>query len=415
MIDLTKNIYNYAKTLIKWVFFASLVGILGGIVGSLFHKCIDFVTEYRTENSWIIYYLPLGGIIIAGMYSFFKKKGRIDTNRVLESISGNEKVPFIMAPLIFISAGITHLLGGSAGREGAALQLGGSIGYRLGKLFRLKKTDLHIIVMAGMSAVFAALFGTPVAAAVFAVEVACVGIFHYTALLASIISAFVGYNTALLFNIAPVRFNILEFSRYTPELVVKCIILAVLSAIVSILFCMSIRKTEVLAEKITKNAYLRGFLGGLIIVVLTLLVGIYDYNGAGMNIIENALGGNAKPEAFILKIIFTSITIAAGFKGGEIVPAFFVGSTFGCFLGNLLGIDPGLGATIGLLALFSGATNCPIASLFLGIEIFGSDWILLFALVCAVSYILSGSTGLYHSQKIMFSKITDEYINADVK
>ncbi len=415
MHNIYKNSFEYAKTLIKWVFFAAVVGIVGGIIGSLFHKCIDLATEFRVENSWIIWFLPIGGIIIAGMYSVFKKKGRIDTNRVLESISGDEKVPFVMAPLIFISAGITHLLGGSAGREGAALQLGGSIGYRLGKLFKFNKNDLHIMVMSGMSAVFAALFGTPVAAAVFAVEVACVGVFHYTALLACIISAFLGYQTALWFNISPVRFNILTFSGYTPEIVIKSIILAIACAMISILFCLAIKKTEHFTEKITKNSYLRGFLGGLVIVALTLLAGTYDYNGAGMDIIENALRGSAKPEAFILKIAFTAITIASGFKGGEIVPAFFVGSTFGCIMGNILGIDPGFGAAIGLIALFCGVTNCPLASLFLAIEMFDSGWIMIFALVCAVSYNLSGFTGLYQSQKIIFSKTSDEYINTNVK
>ncbi len=413
--NIYKNSFEYAKTLIKWVFFAALLGIIGGIVGSLFHICIEEVTHIRVENPLIILLLPFGGIVIAGMYQLFKKKGKIDTNRVLESISGDEKVPFIMAPLIFISAGITHLLGGSAGREGAALQLGGSIGYKLGKLFKFKKNDLHIMVMAGMSAVFAALFGTPVAAAVFAVEVVCVGIFHHTALLACILSAFFGYQTALWFKIAPVRFEILNFSGYTPEIVVKSIIIAVLCALVSILFCYMITKTEKFAEKIAKNKYLRGFLGGLAIVGLTFLVGTYDYNGAGMNIIANAIGGNSKPEAFILKIIFTAITIAAGFKGGEIVPAFFVGSTFGCLMGNILGVDPGLCAAIGFISLFCGITNCPLASLLLAIEVFSSDWILIFALICAISYIVSGYTGLYKSQKIMFSKTKDEYLDINVR
>lgn len=414
MKNISENVCKYAKALIKWVFFAYLVGVIGGAVGSLFHKCIDFVTHLRYENTWIILFLPVGGIIISGMYQFFKKKGRVDTNRVLESISGEEKVPFIMAPLIFISAGITHLLGGSAGREGAALQLGGSIGYKIGKLFKFKTNDMHIIVMAGMSAVFAALFGTPVAAAVFAVEVACVGVFHHTALLACIISAFSGYQVALWFDIAPVKFNILQFAGYTPEIIVKCIIIAVLCAIISILFCIAIRKTEKLADKFVKNSYLQGFLGGLIVVVLTFLVGTYDYNGAGMDIIESALNGSAKPEAFVLKIIFTAITIAAGFKGGEIVPAFFIGSTFGCLMGNILGIDPGFGAAIGFIALFCGVTNCPLASLILAVEIFGSDWIVIFALICAISYIMSGYTGLYKSQKILYSKTSDDYIDINV-
>lgn len=404
MKTIFSNVYKYGKTLIKWVFFAALLGIAGGSVGSLFHICIEKVTHIRTANPWIILFLPIGGVVIAGMYQLFKKKGRIDTNRVLEAVSSEEKVPFIMTPLIFISATITHLLGGSAGREGAALQLGGSIGYKIGKFFKCNKDDLHIMVMTGMSAVFAALFGTPVAAAFFAVEVACVGIFHHTALLACVISAFFGVQTSLLFKITPVRFSILEFTGYTPDFVIKSVIIAVLCALVSILFCFMIEKAEKISERVAKNKYLRGFLGGIVIVGLTFLVGSYDYNGAGMNIIENAIAGITKPEAFILKILFTAITISAGFKGGEIVPAFFVGSTVGCLLGNLLGIDPGLGAAIGFVALFCGVTNCPVASLFLAIEVFGSDWIMIFAMICIISYIMSGYTGLYKSQKIMYSK-----------
>lgn len=415
MYKLTKNIYEYAKTLIKWVFFAGILGIVGGIVGSLFHITIEEVTHLREKNPWIILLLPIGGIVIAGMYQLFKKKGKIDTNRVLEAVSGDEKVPFVMAPLIFISAGITHLLGGSAGREGAALQLGGSIGYRLGKLLKCSRNDLHIMVMAGMSAVFAALFGTPVAAAIFAVEVVCVGIFHHTALLACIISSFCGYQTALWFEIAPVRFTLLPLATNTPDFVLKGAIVAILSALVSMLFCYMIAKAEKIAHRFAKNAYLRGFLGGLIVVGLTFLVGTFDYNGAGMNIIENAISGDAKPEAFIIKIIFTAITIAAGFKGGEIVPAFFVGSTFGCLIGNILGIDPGIAAAIGFICLFCGVTNCPLASLVLAIEVFGSEQIIIFALGCSLCYILSGYTGLYKSQKIMFSKTNDDYIDINVK
>ncbi len=415
MNNIIKSIFEYAKTLIKWVFFAALLGVVGGIVGSLFHITIEKVTHLRGENPWVILLLPLGGIVIAGMYQLFKKQGRIDTNRVLESISGEEKIPFVMAPLIFISAGITHLLGGSAGREGAALQLGGSIGYKFGKLFRCNKNDLHIMVMAGMSAVFAALFGTPVAAAVFAIEVVCVGIFHHTALLACIISAFFGYQTSLWFEITPVRFTLSPLLELTPDFVLKSTMVAVLCALVSMLFCYMIAKAEKVAHKFAKNTYLRGFLGGLIVVALTFLIGTFDYNGAGMNIIENAIGGSAKPEAFILKIIFTAITIAAGFKGGEIVPAFFVGSTFGCLMGNMLGIDPGIAAAVGFICLFCGVTNCPLASLILAIEVFGSEQIVIFALGCSLCYILSGYTGLYKSQKIMFSKTSDDYIDINVK
>ncbi len=394
-----KDSFKYAKTLIKWVFFACLVGIIGGVVGSLFHHSIDFVTEFRMNHPQILYFLPLGGIVIAIMYGFFKNKGNIDTNRVIQSALGKKDVPFVMLPLIFVSSVITHLVGGSAGREGAALQLGGSLGYKIGEIFKFKNNDMHIIVMTGMSAVFSALFGTPLAAAVFAVEVAYLNTLSLTALVPCFISAFSGYFTSLLFGISPVRFEILNFNRYTFENLSKTFIIAAICAFVSILFCLAIHKTEHIAKKTIKNGYIRGLCGGIIILILTFLVGSYDYNGAGMDIVSRAISGAANYEAFILKIIFTAITVAAGFKGGEIVPAFFVGSTLGCVLGEIVGIDTGLGAAIGFVVLFCGITKCPFASFLLAIEVFGIEWGILFAFVCLVGYLLSGRKGMYEDKQ----------------
>lgn len=407
--------YQYIKTLLKWVFISVIIGSLGGILGSAFHESIELVTHFRTENPLIILLLPLGGVAIAGMYKISKKFGKIDTNRVIDSAVKDEKVPLVMLPLIFISSCLTHLLGGSAGREGAALQLGGSMGYNMGRLFRLNKNDMHIIVMAGMSSVFAALFGTPLAAAFFAIEVAFVGILHYTALIPCVISSIVAYRIAIGFGIMPVAFRI-PLTELTAEIFIKVIVLSILCAIISIAFCTSIKHSERYMKKLLPNSYLRGAVGGVIIVLLTLLVGSLDYNGTGMDVISRALSGmSVNPEAFLLKIIFTAITIAAGFRGGEIVPAFFVGSTFGSVIGALLGLDPSFGAAIGFVALFCGVVNCPTASVFLALEVFGSSNILIFAIVCGVSYIMSGNFGLYKSQKIMYSKIDEHYIDENTK
>ncbi|MBQ9757911.1 MAG: chloride channel protein [Clostridia bacterium] len=413
--NILKTPFGYIKTFFKWLVISSLLGLLGGLVGSVFHKSIDFVTELREANPWIIYLLPLGGLVISFIYWVCRKKGHIDTNRVLEATTSDEKVPIVMAPLIFVSTAITHLLGGSAGREGAALQLGGSIGYNIGKLLRLNKTDIHIIVMAGMSSVFSALFGTPITAAIFSLEVVSVGIFHYAGLLPCIISAFVAYKTALLFGISPTHFDFVNLQTPTIEIMVKAIVLAMLCAVVSIAFCVAIKMCEKFAKRFCPNVFLRAFLGGGIIVILTVLVGTYDYNGAGMGVIERALGGEARVEAFLLKIVFTTITIAAGFKGGEIVPTFFIGSTFGCLAGGLLGLDPGFGAVIGFVALFCGVVNCPIASVILSVEAFGAESLLVFAAVCAVSFMMSGYFGLYKSQRIVYSKLTEEYIDTKTR
>ncbi len=410
-----QNATTYVKVFAKWTLLAILVGLVGGVVGSLFHEAVDYATNLRAGHTWLVFLLPVGGLMIAGLYDLCKKSGKIDTNRVFESVRTDEKIPFVMAPLIFVSTVITHLFGGSAGREGAALQLGGSIGYRLGKLFKLNSRDLHVIVMAGMSSVFAALFGTPLAAMFFALEVTSVGVMYYAALLPCAMAALVGAGVALLFGISPVRFSSVMMQGASVEVVIKAVILAVLCALVCMLFCMAIKKSEHYAEKWLPNKYLRAAVGAAAIVVLTLLVGNQNYNGAGMDIITNAMAGDARPEAFILKIIFTAITISAGFKGGEIVPTFFIGSTFGCILGGVLGLEPGFGAALGFVALFCGVVNCPVASVMLAAEVFGVDSILVFAVVCGVTYMMSGYCSLYSSQKIMYSKLEARYINQDTK
>ena len=411
-----KSVIEYLKTFFKWVVIATVIGLIGGLVGTLFHISVYFVTETRIHHSWLIYLLPLGGLLLVGITKLCRSDGVMNTNIVLDCVRIDKKVPALMAPLIFISTVITHFFGGSAGREGAALQIGGSLGYRVGRLFRLNDPDMRLVVIAGMSAVFTALFGTPLTATVFAIEVVSVGVMYYVALLPCVIASFCAYMVANAFNVPPVHFEIAAFPEISVVIMVKAIVLAVICAIVSILFCLTIKKTEKLAEKYFPNDFVRILAGGAILVLLTIALRTYDYNGAGMDIIERAIGGEAKPEAFILKIIFTAITIAAGFKGGEIVPTFFIGSTLGCVAGSLLGLDPGIGAAIGFVALFCGVVNCPVASILLAVEVFGAaDWALVFLAVCAVSYMMSGYTSLYKSQRIMYSKTEAKYINAHTK
>ncbi len=403
--------FKYIKSLFKWLILASIVGVVGGVVGGWFHKSIDAVTYLRGQNQWIIYLLPIGGLAIALLYALCKKLGRMDTNRILDSVSGNEKVPFVLLPLIFISSVITHLVGGSAGREGAALQLGGAIGYRIGKSVKLSRDDMHIVVMTGMSAVFTALFGTPITACIFAIEVTSVGVMQYSALFPCIVSSMTAYTVAMGMGIEAVSFDPVIIGSVSLVMTLKIVFLAVMCALVSIIFCTSVKTLERYGKRFIPNAYLRAVSGGAIILILTLIVRTYDYNGAGMNVIERALSGNARYEAFALKILFTAITIASGFKGGEIVPAFFVGSTFGCVLASVIGMNSEVGAAIGFIALFCGVVNCPLASLMLALEVFGMDSIVMFALVCAISYMMSGNYGLYKSQKIVYSKLNFEKVD----
>lgn len=410
-----KSAKNYVRTFLKWVIVAGITGLVGGFIGTMFHISVEKATEFRIMNNWIILFLPVGGVAIAVLYKLFKMSDSTGTNQIINAIRTDDQVPIVLAPLIFISTVITHLLGGSAGREGAALQLGGSIGTFVGKFFHLDNKDMHLVVLCGMSGVFSALFGTPLTATLFAMEVISIGVIYYSSLVPCLVSSLVAYGISLYFGVEPVRYTL----SYIPELsfksIITVVILSALLAVLSITFCVTMHKTEHLLGHKIKNNNWRGLVGGLIIVILTLIVGTRDYNGAGMNIVENAINGIVKPEAFLIKIIFTAITIGAGFKGGEIVPTFFIGATFGCFAGGLLGLDPGFSAAIGLVALFCGNVNAPIASIILSLELFGAEGIILFAIACSVSYMLSGYYGLYSSQKIVYSKLKAEFININAK
>ncbi len=401
--------FQYIKTLLKWLIIAAITGIIGGVIGTAFHKCLDYVTELRMENTYITYLMPIGVIIIIAIYNKFGNKGKLDTNLIINSVRKEEKIPLVLVPVIFIGTTITQLFGGSAGREGAALQIGGGIGYNLGRLLRLNKNDIHIITMAGMSSVFSALFGTPVTAAIFSLEVICVGAFNFTGLLPCVFASASAYYVSRLLGVCA-TFVSVPIGSIEPLMIAGVIALAICCAVISTLFCLAIKKCEQLAKRWFKNPYLRGIVCSLIVVILTIASGTFDYNGAGMNIVERALHGDARSYDFIMKIIFTAITIAAGFKGGEIVPAFFVGATFGCVMGPLLGLESGFAAAIGMVAVFCGVVNCPVASIFLSIEMFGAEGLVLFGIACAVSYIMSGHSGLYKSQEIIYSKITADSI-----
>lgn len=408
-------IRRYNTIFIKWVLISAFTGIVGGTVGSLFHLSLEWATEYRINHGNILYFLPFAGLAIIFLYNLSHAHNEAGTNLVIDSVRKDGEVPTSMAPLIFISTVITQLFGGSAGREGAALQLGGSIGSRIGKIIGLDEKDMHLVTICGMSSVFSALFGTPLTATFFAMEVISIGIIHYSSFIPCIVASIVAYRISLLFKLKPVRYTLQVIPEFNAENIIKVVVLAMLCAVVSIIFCEALHKTNFLFSKYIKNKYLRVFIGGTIIVILTLLVGSRDYNGAGMNIIDDAINGKAKTMAFLLKIIFTAITIESGYKGGEIVPTFFVGATFGCVVGGFLGLDPGFGAAVGLVSLFCGVANTLITSIILSIELFGAQDIVLFSIVCGVSYTLSGYYGLYSSQKIVYSKLRSEYINRSAK
>lgn len=411
---LIKELNNYKEILILLII-GLCTGTIVGLVGTAFYYGIKFATAFRTEHDFIILLLPFAGLFIVFMYRVCRDYEDKGTNLVITSISEGDNLPLKKAPLIFVASVITHLFGGSAGREGAALQIGGSIGYNLGKAARQGDERLKIFTMCGMAAAFSALFGTPMTAAIFAMELESVGIMYYSALVPCVVSALVANGIAQQLGTVPDVFTV----SYIPEFTIKtaCLagLLAIMCAAVSIVFCVGMHKTGRLYKRLFKNPYIRIFVGGCIVVALTFIVGNRYYNGAGMNVIEMAIEGTAPSPAFILKILFTCLTLGAGYKGGEIVPSLYIGATFGCLFANIFNLTPALSASIGMGALFCGVTNCPISALLICFEMFGYNGMPYYLIAIALSYASSGYFSLYKSQKIMYSKYHNKYINKQAR
>ena len=405
------KIYRNMGQYLRWLFFSGLTGAAVGLFASLFSWCLNHATAFRTQHHYMFLTLPLGGLLIVFLYKAFHYENNGGTDSVIESIHSEIIIPFRMAFLIFCSTIITILCGGSVGREGAALQIGGSMGARLADWINLDQKEHQMMIMCGMSSCFAALFGTPLTATIFAIEVISVGEMYYAALLPCITGALIGYGLAAVFHIPPTAFAISGVPHLGLASVGQVILLSILCALLSIIFCWAMHAASKAYAKVFPNRLLRAACGGLIVVAMSLLIGTSDFNGAGMQVIQRAMQGEADWYAFLFKLLLTALTLGAGFKGGEIVPTFFVGATFGCVVGPLLGMDPSFAAAVGLVALFCGVINCPVASFTLSVELFGGEGVIFFGIASVIGYMLSGYSGLYHGQKIIYSKLEPQMID----
>ena len=398
------NPQYYVKTFLKWALLGLLMGTVGGLLGAFFHHALHFVTHLRTEHNWLIFLLPLGGLLSVGIYRIFGLRNNRGTNEIIDAILDGKPVSPMVAPVIFLASSITHLFGGSAGREGAALQLGGSVASGIGKLLKLREKDRTVLIMSGMSAVFAGLFGTPLTATIFCMEFESVGTLFTPALLPCYLAAYVASRVSLALGVHPEVFPLEVTTALTLGNSWKFVILAILVSLLGILMCQVFHKAEHLAAHHLPNPFVRIAVGGAMIMVLTLIAGDHRFNGAGMDMALGAVAGETDWYNFAVKMLFTAVTLAAGFKGGEIVPTFCIGATFGCLIGGLLGLDAGVAAALGLVGLFCCATNSPLASIVLSVEMFGSGYLHLFVLICVICFVLSGHSGLYASQIIQFAK-----------
>ncbi len=390
---------------LKWLIMGIIVGLVVGAVSTLFSYALSHVTALRGKYSWLVYLLPLGGIIIVAFYKLLKNDDDKGTNLVIASVSRNADIPIKMAPSIFVGTVVTHLFGGSAGREGAALQLGGSIGNQLGKWFRFDEQDRKVMIMCGMSAAFSALFGTPMAAAIFPIEAITVGVMYYSSFLPCIAAALVASNFSATLGISPESFPLINVPSMDIPIALKSLLLAVLCAFLSIAFCLAMKYVKKLLGKLFKNKFVRIIVAAAVFIGITALTRSTDYYGAGIDVIDRAvIEGEAVPYAFALKLFLTALILGAGFKGGEIVPAFYVGATFGCVFGHIAGLNPSLCAAMGMTAMFCGITNCPITAMLISFELFGFNCVPYILIATAVSFAASGYTGIYSEQMFMYSK-----------
>ena len=396
---------------IKWSVLALVIGSVAGAAGTIFSMGVSWATGFRLSHPSMLFFLPVSGLLIVWMYHSFHEEGNRGTNMVIDAISSNERVTPATGPLIFFSTILTHLGGGSSGREGAALQLGGSIGNSFGEWFKLDERDKKIAIMCGMSAVFSALFGTPVAAAIFSLEVVSIGVLYYAALVPCVFSSFLAVGIARAAGLEGEHFPVEMIPALDLKAVGLLVLLGILCAAVSILFCVLLHTAEHTYRKCFPDARVRILAGSFLFIALTLLSGTRDYCGSSMGLIESSIEGSARYEAFLMKMLFTAVALGAGFKGGEIVPTLCVGAALGCAFGEITGFAPSLCAACGMAALFAGVTNCPITSLVIALELFGYEGMEYFSIIIAVAFALSGYYGLYASQKFVYSKTRTEFIN----
>ncbi len=395
-----ESIKNYLKVTLL----SLLVGAVCGILGTVFIKSITFVTSVRENNSWILYLLCVFGIVITAIYKLLKIGGA-GTNHIINSVRTNKSVSPLLSVAVFCGTVLSHFGGASVGREGAALQLGGSISEFLAKVFKLDNEHRQILVMSGMAGFFSALFGTPIAAVIFVLEVVRVGKRCLTAIVPTIISSGTAFLIANVLGVEPERFLLTEIPNLSFDITWKTVVISVAGAIISMVFVYALHYAEKGFKKLIKNEYIRVVVGGAIIIALTKIVGTTDYNGGGINIVHHIFTENqVNYEAFLLKIFFTAISVGAGYRGGEIVPTIFIGGTLGGACASLLNINLGFGASLGITALFSGVTNCPFSTVILACELFGIEGVGYFIIASVIGFAFSSKVSLYSGGKLPFIK-----------
>ena len=403
---LNKNILYF----IRWTAISIVMGTVCGLIGTAFGYGVIYAQRLFKTHSFMLYLMPVAGVLIVLLHQMFHELRNRGTNLILESISSDERIPMATLPCIFISTILSQAVGASAGKEGAALQIGGCIGNYFGDVFHMDERDKKVMIMSGMSGCFGAIFGTPLAAAMFGIEVISIGVAYYAALVPCVFASFIGAQISGALGLHGESFLILHIPEFSLVPALYTVGLGLTCALLSVCFCILLHETQHLYKNKIGNVYVRILVAAGLSIALALIFG-RDYCGAGFNLVEKAVDGESAYLGFLLKMIFTAVALGGGFKGGEIVPTLAVGASFGCTFGLLTGFEPSLCAAAGMLATFVGVTNCPIATMFLGFELFGFEAMPYFAVAVAISFTLSGYYGLYSGQKFTYSKTKAEFIN----
>ena len=415
---------------VKWFCLVAPVAAAIGSACALFLWALERATSTRLAQPWLLFLLPLAGAGISALYSRFGSTAEGGNNLLMDAIHGHETgdhsivIPRRMAPFILVATVATHLFGGSAGREGTAVQMGGSIASTAGRWLKLNSADMRTLLMTGIAAGFGGIFGTPLAGAVFAAEVLALGQMNYRSLVPCLIAAVIGDWACRAWGIHHLLYTIsASASRLNAVpmnwlLAGKVAVAAIAFGLVSTLFAELTHGIQHFFKSAIKRPIMRPILGGLGIITLTYLLGTRDYLGLGdvstnpnaVTILSSFSSGGADNWSWFWKLLFTAITLGSGFKGGEVTPLFFIGAALGNVLAGVLGAPVDLFAALGFVAVFAGASNTPVACTLMGIELFGSQFTVYFAIACFLSYLFSGHSGIYLSQRIGISKFGESQL-----
>lgn len=381
-----------------------VVGVVMGLIGALFLKALDLVTSIRLDNPWLLMGLPLLGALTAFTYHRYGKNAHQANNLIIDSLHSDTPVPLRMAFLTFFFSIGTHLFGGSAGREGTGVQIGGSLSYALSRRFHLDPRERRLLTMAGISAGFAAVFGTPLSGTFFGMEVAFIGKLSFEAFFPCVISAYTASILTHLLGISHTVYAIQALPTWTMTLGLVLFASSVLFGLTGRVFADASHALKRRLGSIKLPPWQKAFLGGSMIALVMVTLQLTQYAGLSVWLIQAGFNGSVQWFDPILKAVFTILTLGFGYQGGEVTPLFGIGASLGGLIGQLSHLEPSLFAGLGLLAVFGSATNTPVATLLLGIEMFGIQALPFYLIAILISYFVSGHHGIYTAQHIHRSK-----------